>query len=136
MTNEEIRNIPNQKLNEMVTRIVKGAITGQDNALKSWLFSGDTGLSSRFMACVLSEWDIPLPNCDYPHDPGDLGRCIRLIECVPEFKDCIHKMNAHGSKWQQVVLYWEQWSELYKTDQNKLFSQMKLAFSRPVAGGL
>lgn len=106
------------------------AVAGRENALKSWLFSTDTGSSSRFMACVLSGWSIPLPSNDYPRDPSDLGRCIRLIESVPEFKGCIHKMNAHGSEWQQVVLHWEQWSELYKTDQNKLFNQMKLAYGK------
>lgn len=65
MTNEEIRNIPNQKLNEMVTRIVKGAqthkIDGDGVVLYQMDNSAPGGIDQIFVEDYCSDAGLMLP---------------------------------------------------------------------------
>lgn len=103
--------------------------------LPAWLDSDDTGASSLYMAWILSAGQFgywqgrPQPTINYPHDPDDLGRCIRLIKAVPEFADQLHLMAHVGDKWQMVINRWERWCDLYrKEDWELLYAEMKLAY--------
>lgn len=100
--------------------------------LEAWLNSDDTGSSSLYMAWCLNggihgEWPLNIqPAPAYPHDPDDLGRCIRLIEAVHEFGGMIPEMSHRGPEWQAVTTNWAEWVDLYNnTDGEELYQRMK-----------
>lgn len=92
--------------------------------LTAWLASDDVGMSSKFMASVLSgqfqaEFAIP-------YDPADFGRCVRMIQAVPELKGLIHLMCKHGPMWTAVADNWERWSEMLNEEQSRaLYDEMR-----------
>lgn len=102
--------------------------------LVAWLESDDVGLSSRFMASVLSNGKISTPfNAPnhYPRDPDDLGRCIRLIEAVPDFEGLVYLLYGHGHEWDAVAKNWERWKLLYAAgDESELYSEMQKVYAR------
>ena len=81
-----------------------------------WLLSGDTGLSSKAIVRKLMGYDKPIKGQvvtddhsilehvgNYPHDTDDLGRCIRLLEAVPEFKSRLKEMATVNKEWEGLV---------------------------------
>lgn len=73
-----------------------------------WAAGWDTGLSSEAIAWhMISGW------CggSYPHDPADLGRCLRLLERFPEWKQRMPEMARYGKVWAALV---QHWGELHK----------------------
>ena len=57
-----------------------------ERRLMEWKQSGDTGVSSKTM-CFAAFGGHKPRSIGYPHDPDDLGRCIRFLEKFPEAKD-------------------------------------------------
>lgn len=105
--------------------------------LEAWLNSDDTGSSSLYMAWCLSHSQFGYwqgrkqPEAAYPHDPDDLGRCIRLIEAVPEFGGKIPEMSHRGHQWLAVTTNWERWVELHARGKGReLYNEMKTAYAR------
>lgn len=105
--------------------------------LSAWLDSDDTGASSLFMAYVLCHDRLNVwrgrkaPGNNYPRDPDDLGRCIRLRDAVPEFGGRISEMASHGAHWAAVVNNWDEWVDMYQAgDTDRLFGQMLNAFAK------
>lgn len=103
--------------------------------LEAWLNSDDTGSSSLYMAWCLSQGQFGYwqghkqPAAAYPHDPDDLGRCIRLIEAVPEFGGKIPEMSHRGHEWLEVTTNWDRWVELHARGQGReLYNEMKAAY--------
>ncbi|HEM8140327.1 TPA: hypothetical protein U2M34_003263 [Providencia rettgeri] len=95
--------------------------------LTAWLASDDVGLSSKYMASVLSEQFYASNN--YPRDPADLGRCIRLLVAVPELASQLHEMKACSPQWSAVIDNWEKWKDLYEAGEGKkLYQEMKLTY--------
>lgn len=78
--------------------------------LAAWLASDDVGMSSKFMASVLSGQF--MAEFAIPHDTADFGRCVRMIEAVPELEGLIHKMCDHGVMWAAVADNWERWQQM------------------------
>lgn len=99
----------------------------EDMGLAAWLASDDVGLSSKYMASVLSEQFYASNN--YPRDPADLGRCIRLLVAVPELASQLHEMKACSPQWSAVIDNWEKWKDLYEAGEGKkLYQEMKLTY--------
>jgi hypothetical protein len=73
-----------------------------------WLQSGDTGLSSKAI-CAYMLGGAAIAEHDYPRDPADLGRCLRLLEKVPEWKPRIPEMARFGAVWKGLA---ERWGDL------------------------
>lgn len=62
-----------------------------------WLLSGDTGISSEAIARHMLDYPsgrLGLP----PSDVGDRGRCIRLLELIPEWIPRLNEMVQYDSK--------------------------------------
>ena len=74
-----------------------------------WLAEGETGQSSVAMA--FAAIDKPCKT-DYPHDPGDFYRCLKLVEQVPEIKDQFHKVAEINSFWRKIIENWDTLSDL------------------------
>lgn len=105
--------------------------------LAAWLDCDDTGASSLYMAYVLcldrlNVWrGRKAPGNHYPQDPDDLGRCIRLIEAVPEFGGLIPEMADRGAHWTAVTSNWADWVEMYQAGAtDRFYTAMKDAFAK------
>lgn len=73
-----------------------------------WFGGKDTGLSSEAIAMHMVTGDC---NGSYPHDPADLGRCLRLLRLFPEWKERIPEMAKYGPVW---VEYAKNWADMEK----------------------
>jgi len=81
---------------------------GSQAKIYRWMAGGDVGLSSKAIAMHMSAgW------CDgsYPHDPADLGRCLRLLNLFPEWKPRIKEMARYGDVWERYVTHWDEMEE-------------------------
>lgn len=83
-----------------------------DVRIAQWLASGDTGMSSKAIMLWLSagvkedRWGAATPG-----DPADLGRCLRLLERIPEWKERIGEMAGAGGYWPTFVRRWDEMAD-------------------------
>ncbi|MFV8849627.1 hypothetical protein [Serratia fonticola] len=99
--------------------------------IAAWLASDDTGLSSKFMASVLTG-EFKAEN-HYPRDPADFGRCLRLVNAVPGLAEKIGDMSQHGKHWAVVAEHWEEWVEVYRLkDSDRLYRLMQFCYEAGV----
>ena len=96
--------------------------------LDEWMQSDDTGASSLFMASVLGGFERPY--C-VPVDYGDFGRCDRLLDAVPEFRDKLEMMRDVGKPWANLVERWNAISYRIQTKNHAGANQMILSAVRP-----
>jgi hypothetical protein len=89
--------------------------------LAKWLASDDTGMSSKFMAAVLGGIG---GKYAHPWDADDFGRCVRLLDAVPEFRERIAMMRTHGKKWSNLLETWEQCENAYRSKNFKHCSKL------------
>lgn len=72
----------------------------------SWLRTGERGLSSNAMCKRI--FGIPrAADSDYPHDPGDLRRCLLFLDAT-EAHDKVHLMSDVSEVWQRLVPRWDE----------------------------
>lgn len=75
------------------------------NRFSDWVNSGDTGLSSRCIADVMTAGR---GDGNYPADADDFGRCHRLLDRFPEWRDRLHEVGAaHPGVWPVLVERWQ-----------------------------
>lgn len=76
----------------------------------NWLESGGTGASSKAI------WQHMMGRKQRetwgPADPADLGRCLRLLEKIPEWKPRMPEMAAVSEEWRRIVPHWDRLSEM------------------------
>ena len=85
-----------------------------------WLFGDDTGLSSRTIAGVMLNLPpaaIHLPSI--PYDAGDLGRCQRLLEKLPEWRARLDEVAEAFPQWRPLVEHWRELERLYAEEANE-----------------
>jgi hypothetical protein len=65
-----------------------------DTGLDAWLAGGGTGMSSLFIACVLAPPEVFIEDREHylkakshPSGCSDFGRCHRLLEVMPSWRD-------------------------------------------------
>lgn len=82
--------------------------------LAEWHAGTDTGMSSKAIAGIMSMSNGYWNGADlvYPRDPGSLGRCLRLLRLIPEWKDRFHLMRGAGPVWAAMV---DRWDDLERT---------------------
>lgn len=79
-----------------------------DPRIADWLASGDTGVSSKAIMLWLSaQAKCKTWGAETPADPGDLGRCLRLLERIPEWKPRMAEMAEAGGLWPTYAARWE-----------------------------
>lgn len=93
----------------------------RDRAVR-WRVGPDTGLSSQAMWWTLADEETrrafgrapdPWDERAYPRDPGDLGRCLRLLEAVPEWRERLPEVAALSPEWAALVSEWDHLAALY-----------------------
>ena len=74
-----------------------------------WLLSDDTGWSSMTIAAVMLNLPTEsLKRKSIPYDSGDLGRCLRLLEKIPEWNARLDEVGVIP-RWEPLI---DRWSEL------------------------
>lgn len=71
----------------------------------NWIGTGRCGASSMAMALHLSG-----ASCDgsYPHDIGDLNRCLLFLEAVPEARAELPRMAELNKTWAALIKRWDE----------------------------
>ena len=78
-------------------------------SLDAWLRGNDRGISSNTIVQhltgfpALGSW---APS--HPHDPDDLGRCIRLLTVEPELRRQLWRMRSCSPVWAALVDRWDE----------------------------
>ena len=105
-------------------------LTREGMGLDAWFSSDDTGLSSQYLASVLS--DRGLIENNHPHDPTDFGRSKRLLDAVPELRAKLPRLAdaKHGPVWNAIYSNWVELENLYDEERPtgqapKLSARMK-----------
>lgn len=82
-----------------------------------WMSSNDTGLSSRAIVAWLERDPehrlMKGSRYNHPHDPADLGRCIRLLILAPEYRERLSEMAGASPQWARLVARWPELERLY-----------------------
>lgn len=96
------------------------AALSQSEREYAWLIGRDTGLSSLTIFSVLSveHGKYAMATRGWfrftvPHDPADLGRCLRLLDAVPEWRDRLGEVAAVYPEWAPLVRDWTEIERLY-----------------------
>lgn len=76
--------------------IVKRALT--------WLMGSDTGISSKALCAHMLGVDIAAIDKRPPSDASDRGRCIRLLNLIPEWVPRLDELENLPDTWDSVVV--------------------------------
>ena len=83
-----------------------------NNPIKlNWLLSGDTGASSESIMRVME--GVPGP-CYTPLDLPDVGRCVRLLDRVPEYRERLAEMGKASEYWAALLPHWGELEQFYR----------------------
>lgn len=96
-----------------------------------WALGRDTGASSEALAAVMTGvflWG----HVAYPSDGDDLGRCLRLLEFIPEWRPRLPEMSARSKAWGALVEHWDELSKLHKKGDGRLVYDRMKAILDPV----
>jgi hypothetical protein len=98
--------------------------------LAKWFMSGDVGSSSTCIAQHLSGEEC---NGDYPMDAEDLGRCIGLLNAIPELRVRLPEMAKVNRYWAVLI---PRWSEIEDCQQDyRKCTSLIRSLTGPVAKG-
>jgi len=122
-----ITHLTSKQTNEVLegAKLIVGAVNRvpvmatPNMGIAAWLECDDTGRASRFMAWTLmgAKAGVPLAENDHPHDPSDLGRCLRFLEACPGIKDKLLVMGENcGAVWRGLILQWDALEGLYREE--------------------
>lgn len=73
-----------------------------------WIGSGDTGMSSKAIWAHMMGGKKPRDGWNHPYDPDDLGRCLRLLRLIPEWKPRMKGMAKRSKDWAALVKHWDE----------------------------
>ncbi len=85
---------------------IAGTLAAQTTERRAllWLAGRDSGLSSQAIAYHMLGLS---SNGNYPLDPSDLGRCLRMLELFPEWKPRISEMASYSKCWAGLCASWD-----------------------------
>ena len=81
-----------------------------------WVIGGDTGLSSLTIWGVMMGAKIPTGRMwrhSPPGDTSDFGRCYRLLELMPEWRERLHEVSDQLPEWKPYVDEWDKLTDLF-----------------------
>lgn len=91
-----------------------------------WAAGDSTGISSKAMLSAMLGKPPKTRFC-YPSDNGDFGRCMGLLDAVPEYRERLHEMKDVGPEWAALVAHWPELEAMYRADPSSkaLYARMK-----------
>lgn len=87
-------------------------------ALLDWYATGERGLSSECIARVMTgkpPGDTFSVRGSHPEDPGDLRRCLLLLDRLPP--GSIERMRAVSEEWRVLVDHWDELAALFREEE-------------------
>jgi len=114
-TNERQSNVIIQAATDICEAMKTDVAVSPGMGLTAWLASDRTGVSSKYMAHVLTGKTLGAKYA-HPHDPSDFGRCLGLLEAVPAFRDRLSMMSAESGEWDRLVHSWNEIERLYREE--------------------
>jgi len=97
---------------EEVVRAERSRISAE----QAWLASGDTGVSSATIWSVMTGFPGSYGWYDTPHDPDDLGRCVRLLDRFPAWRSRMPEVALRYPRWAPLVEVWGELEALYREE--------------------
>jgi hypothetical protein len=94
-----------------------------------WFGCGDTGMSSKALAIYLSGVERATGYWSYPHDGGDLGRCIRFLRHMG-WEHRIGEMATASKPWAVLAANWRELTRLYDERDAALYDRMREILAR------
>lgn len=70
-----------------------------------WLATDQTGTSSKTIAFTLSGFNYKYPSP--PSDPSDFGRCLLLLDFIPEFRTRLSELATLSDEWKVIIENWD-----------------------------
>jgi hypothetical protein len=110
------------ELEERVRRATPGM------GFDAWLRSDDTGVSSEFMAGVLSRRF--MRKYGHPHDGDDFGRCVRLLDAAPELRANLDSIKSFSPEWNALVTHWDEFEALYRSGGEGFYQRLQDAYEK------
>jgi hypothetical protein len=107
-----------------------------EKQLIKWFISGNTGISSIAITAQMTGNDTGRDFSDYPLDSADFGRCYKLLQAVPEFRQRISEMAERSPQWAILSKNWDELERLYEQDRNVCYwpqSKMREEFALEMA---
>lgn len=104
--------------------------------LREWASSWDMGVSSAtiyraFTGHPPAAWSGSWPN-DAPYDDADFGRCVRLLDIVPEWRSRLDELAQKAPAFAPLVPEWARLEELHRAGKS---SEVYAEIKRLRAGG-
>jgi hypothetical protein len=92
-----------------------------------WLLGNDTGTSSKTILSVMTGANLAGNfGPDIPYDGGDFGRCHRLLQHFPEWRERLSEVAVKYPKWGPMVVAWDELTELYEAENHhRMYERMK-----------
>jgi hypothetical protein len=100
---------------------------------EQWIVSNDTGSSSITIWAVMMGVAPQYPGI--PYDPSDFGRCYRLLQNIPEWRDRLHEVAQAYPAWGPLVENWEKMTAIYLRDLPSGRSDELYAFMQELRNG-
>ena len=75
-------------------------------AVLEWFANGETGVSSKTIACTIV--GIHCEDIDHPYDPDDFRRCYLLLQRIPELKEHLDKLREISDTWDRLIDRWDE----------------------------
>ena len=82
----------------------------------AWTTTRDTGSSSFALGAYMLGAEVGSFKASHPHDPSDLGRCLRLLELIPEWKERMGEMSVLSPAWAALVAHWDELARLMELE--------------------
>lgn len=98
-----------------------------------WALGKNVGASSKSIARHMMGMDQGSLGASYPLDGGDLGRCIALLDAVPEWRSRLPEMSIHSPAWAALVTAWDELTAMHRAGSSKIYDRMKEILRKPEA---
>ena len=86
-------------------------------SITMWLALGECGISSKAIALTALGVHPIGHDASWPHDPGDLRRCLLLLEEAPETRENgLLVLAKRCPKWAALVNVWDVLSETLRSE--------------------
>lgn len=92
-----------------------------EDRLIDWFLAGRVGCSSRAMVAVLTDRSGLVKWKDHPRDFGDFGRCLGLLDLIPEWRERLEDMKVASPEWRALVQNWTDLKSLYEAGEERRF---------------
>ena len=83
--------------------------------VEEWITGHDTGTSSKAIYRHMMGYTRERATFGtHPHDPADFGRCYRLLQIAPNWRNRIGEMAEYSKAWASLAGAWDELTAMYE----------------------